>query len=397
MTYPQVNLGSVVDLQAGIGFPTRLQGKTSGKFPFAKVGDISRNGRTGKPILSTVDNYIDQTDVESLRAKIIPEGSILFAKIGEAIKQNHRVISHRSLLIDNNAMAAIPSEKIDNLYLYYFLKQVDFYRLAPATTVPALRKSDLEKIKIPLPPLAEQRRIASILDQADDLRQKRQQAIEKLDQLLQATFIDMFGDPVSNPKGWEIGSLNNYGSYKNGLNFGKGESGNQVLYIGVGDFKQLSKIDDVSKLSTIDLDELPSVDYFIKNGDLLFVRSNGNKELVGRCIAVYPNEKLVTYSGFCIRYRIEKSELTSSYLVHLFRSKSFKQTIFDGGQGANIQNINQQLLSRLQIPIPPKDLQEKWSNIVLKIEDQKLKFDQHLKMQNQLFASLQNQAFNGTL
>ncbi|MCU4563227.1 restriction endonuclease subunit S [Acinetobacter sp. WU_MDCI_Abxc222] len=397
MTYPQVNLGSVVDLQAGIGFPTRLQGKTSGKFPFAKVGDISRNGRTGKPILSTVDNYIDQTDVESLRAKIIPEGSILFAKIGEAIRQNHRVISHRSLLIDNNAMAAIPSEKIDNLYLYYFLKQVDFYRLAPATTVPALRKSDLEKIKIPLPPLAEQRRIASILDQADDLRQKRQQAIEKLDQLLQATFIDMFGDPVSNPKGWEIGSLNNYGSYKNGLNFGKGESGNQVLYIGVGDFKQLSKIDDVSKLSTIDLDELPSVDYFIKNGDLLFVRSNGNKELVGRCIAVYPNEKLVTYSGFCIRYRIEKSELTSSYLVHLFRSKSFKQTIFDGGQGANIQNINQQLLSRLQIPIPPKDLQEKWSNIVLKIEDQKLKFDQHLKMQNQLFASLQNQAFNGTL
>src|SRR5699024_3406282 len=101
---------------------------------------------------------------------------------------------------------------------------------------------NLTEANIPLPPIEKQRRIAAILDKADELRQKRQQAIEKLDQLLQATFIDMFGDPVSNPKGWEIDSLNNYGSYKNGLNFGKGESGVKVLYIGVGDFKKLSKI-----------------------------------------------------------------------------------------------------------------------------------------------------------
>lgn len=397
MSYPLVDLGSVVELQAGIGFPTRLQGKKSGEFPFAKVGDISRNGRTGNPTLKTVDNFIDQSDVESLRAKTIPTGSILFAKIGEAIRQNHRVIAHQNLLIDNNAMAAIPSEKIDNLYLYYFLKQVDFYRLAPATTVPALRKSDLQKIKIPLPPLLEQRRIASILDKADELRQKRQQAIKKLDQLLQATFIDMFGDPVSNPKGWQIGSLNTYGSYKNGLNFGKAESGFKVRYLGVGNFKNHSKIDDMTNLSFIDLNDLPSKDYFLKNGDLIFVRSNGNRELVGRCIAVYPNEELVTYSGFCIRYRIESLELDSSYLVHLFRSKSFKQTILDGGQGANIQNINQQLLSRLQIPIPPKDLQEKWGKFLECLEDQKQKLYKQLDMQNQLFSSLQNKAFSGNL
>ena len=159
MSYPLVCLGDVVKLQAGTGFPLTLQGRKSGTFPFAKVGDISRNGRTGKSLLNTVDHYIDQADVDSLRAKIIPEGSILFAKIGEAIKQNHRVIANKDMLIDNNAMAAIPSEKIDKLFLYYFLKTIDFYRLAPATTVPALRKSDLKKILIPLPSLKEQRRI----------------------------------------------------------------------------------------------------------------------------------------------------------------------------------------------------------------------------------------------
>ena len=289
---------------------------------------------------------------------------------------------------------------VDRKYLRYALNSLILKIIDQAHGGVGLKhitKGKLEEVQIPLPSLEAQRRIASILDKADELRQKRQQAIEKLDQLLQATFIEMFGDPVSNPKGWKIDSLNNYGSYKNGLNFGKGESGVKVLYLGVGDFKQLSRIDDVSKLSTIDLNELPSVDYFIKNGDLLFVRSNGNKELVGRCIAVYPNEKLVTYSGFCIKYRIEKSELTSSYLVHLFRAKSFKQTIFDGGQGANIQNINQQLLARLKIPIPPKDLQEKWSKILLSIEDQKQKLYKQLDIQNQLFSSLQNQAFSGNL
>lgn len=76
--------------------------------------------------------------------------------------------------------------------------------LAAGANINNLRNEHLDDLEILLPPLSEQRRIASILDKADELRQKRQQAIEKLDQLLQATFIDMFGDPVSNPKGWDI-------------------------------------------------------------------------------------------------------------------------------------------------------------------------------------------------
>lgn len=377
-SYPIKKLGDVADFLDSRRKPVKECDRVIGPYPY-----YGANGLQG-----WINDFLFDEDL------------ILLAEDGGHFDNPDRGVAYKisgKTWVNNHAHVIKPKEGVDLDYLCRVLENYDLTPWITGTTRGKLTKGGASEILIPLPPLAEQRRIAAILDQADQLRQKRQQAIEKLDQLLQATFIDMFGDPVSNPKGWEVGSLNNYGSYKNGLNFGKGESGNQVLYIGVGDFKQLSKIDDVSKLSTIDLDELPSADYFIKNGDLLFVRSNGNKELVGRCIAVYPDEKLVTYSGFCIRYRIERSELTSAYLVHLFRAKSFKQTIFDGGQGANIQNINQQLLSRLQIPIPPKDLQEKWSKILLSIEDQKQNLYKQLDMQNQLFSSLQNQAFNGTL
>ncbi|MCO8055515.1 restriction endonuclease subunit S [Acinetobacter towneri] len=395
MTYPQVDLGSVVDLQAGIGFPTRLQGKTSGKFPFAKVGDISRNGRTGKPILSTVDNYIDQTDVESLRAKIIPEGSILFAKIGEAIKQNHRVISHRSLLIDNNAMAAIPSEKIDNLYLYYFLKQVDFYRLAPATTVPALRKSDLEKIKIPLPPLAEQRRIASILDKADELRQKRQQAIEKLDQLLQATFIDMFGDPNTYQNRFPIKSLKQVCT-----KITDGEHGT-VERLESGKLYLMAR--NITKNMTLDITE---VSYISEEdhqriykrcspefGDLMIVCVGAT---IGK-LCLVPDMEEFSLARSVALLKPDNNSVISQYLLHLLASDYMQQKILNSRNTAAQAGLYLGKLSIIEVPVPPKELQEKWSKIALSIEDQKQKLYKQLDVQNQLFISLQNQAFSGNL
>lgn len=199
-----VPLGDIADLQAGVGFPPDLQGRTSGDYPIAKVGDISRVGRTGEAVINTADHFVDDIDLVRLRARPIPAGSVLFAKIGEAIRQNHRVIAGRELLVDNNAMAAIPTERVESRYLFHFLRTVDFYALASATTVPALRKSDLQRLPVPLPPLPEQQRIAEILDKADALRATRRAALAQLDTLTQSIFLDMFGDPATNPKGWPV-------------------------------------------------------------------------------------------------------------------------------------------------------------------------------------------------
>ncbi|MCB0494482.1 MAG: restriction endonuclease subunit S, partial [Cyclobacteriaceae bacterium] len=159
-----------------------------------------------------------------------------------------------------------------------------------------LTKTDFLNLEIPFPPLDDQIRIAHLLSKVEGLISQRKEHLQQLDDLLKSVFLAMFGDPVRNEKGWKVGSLDSYGSFKNGLNFGKGESGVTVRYLGVGDFKSKAALDDFDSLGFIELNELPAADYFLHDGDLLFVRSNGNRELVGRCMAVYPGRERATYS-----------------------------------------------------------------------------------------------------
>lgn len=365
MSWPMVKLGSVGEFKAGFGFPIEYQGKKEGDYPFAKVGDISAVVRSGHKDIFHAGNYIDKDILGNLKAKTIPKGTIVFAKIGEAIKQNFRAVTTVEMVIDNNVMGLVPNNNlVDTNYLFYFMRSLDLYQFSGATTIPALRKSMLENIQIPLPPLSEQICIAAILDKADGIRQKREQAIKLADDFLRATFLDMFGDPVENPKGWDVTSLVEYGSFKNGMNFSKGESGATLKCLGVGDFKSLATITCMDNIGEIELNILPSTDYLLNDGDLVFVRSNGNKALVGRCLTIYPGKEKVTFSGFCIRYRIENTSITPEYLNFLFRTPSMKQQMLSGGQGANIQNISQGTLSTLRIPVPPLDKQLAFARLV---------------------------------
>src|SRR5690606_9430785 len=104
-------------------------------------------------------------------------------------------------------------------YLYYLCKTFNFLKLDKSTTLPSLTKSDLLEIEIPLPPLPIQEKIAAILDKADALRRKDQELLKKYDELAQAIFIDMFGDPVKNEKGWEVKRLGEVAMLQGGYAF----------------------------------------------------------------------------------------------------------------------------------------------------------------------------------
>ena len=184
-------------------------------------------------------------------------------------------------------------------------------------------------------------------------------------------FMELFGDPVLNPYNWETKPFLETGTCKNGMNFHYDDSGVELNCLGVGDFKNFSIIDDTSVLPMVSLNEMPSAEYLLQDGDIVFVRSNGNKALVGRSVAVYPKNTPTTFSGFCIRYRKLDDAVTIPYLLRVLKSNSIRKQMM--GRGANIQNLNQQILSAIVIPIPPIDLQNQFATFVEQTD--KLKFE----------------------
>lgn len=290
-------------------------------------------------------------------------------------------------------------EKVNKDYLRYALRDAisAMLKFTRGSTMKHVNRGDFLGTKIPLPPLETQKKIAAVLEKADQLRKDCQQMEQELNSLAQSVFIDMFGDPVTNPKGWDVTYLQNHGVFKNGLNFTKDDSGTKIKYLGVGDFKSLASINGTDSLGQINVNTLPANDYLLHNGDLVFVRSNGNKALVGRCISIYPDGEALTFSGFCIRYRIEDGLIEPEYLNYMLRTSSMKKSMLEGGQGANIQNINQKILSSIAIPIPPKDEQLVFCKA---IESYRLSAEQMSKHKveiNYLFNSLMQKAFKGEL
>jgi type I restriction enzyme S subunit len=184
----------------------------------------------------------------------------------------------------------------------------------------------------------------------------------------------MFGEPTTNPMGWEAKPLGKCGTFKNGMNYTQRDSGYNVRCLGVGDFGDLYRIDSVYGISEISLSVKPAPDYLLRDGDIVFVRSNGNRELVGRSVEIFPGEEELTFSGFCIRYRNESPDLLTLYLNHTLHLPSMKAALLSDGRGANIQNVNQQALSNLLIPLPPLDLQTRFAAFAEAADKSKFEF-----------------------
>lgn len=395
MSATTVALGDVVTLQAGTGFPPALQGRSDGDFPFAKVGDISRCGRSESSVLFTADHYVDQDDLAQLRAKLVPTGSVLFAKIGEAIRQNHRVVAGRPLLIDNNAMAAIPSNQIDSRFLYHYLKTVDFYALAPATTVPALRKSELEGVRVPSFHIEEQRRIAAILDQAETLRTQRRTALALLDSLTQSLFLDMFGDPVVNPKGWPFTRLDQLVRRDDSINYGVVQPGD-ALDEGV----PLVRVGDVVD-GNFDPAALKRIDATIEQG---YKRSRlRGDEILVTCVGSIGVVALVEPSmkGFNIARavsRIPVSEQENRVFLASYLRTDYVQRYFTSELRTVSQpTLNIKQICETRVIQPPLDLQQTFATRIAAIEALKATHRRALAALDALFASLQQRAFAGQL
>jgi type I restriction enzyme S subunit len=361
----------------------------------------SKNVKADRFILKGY-NHVSEKDFRELTKHNKPEKEdILYTRVGSFGEAAVIDFDFDIAIFVSLTLIKPKKDKVVSRYLMYYLNSPKIKQLANNSTsgigVQNLNVGTVRKFPISLPPLDQQKKIAAILDAADAYRQKTKALITKYEELTQSLFLDMFGDPVANLKGYKVISLVDYGSFKNGLNFSRNEEGVTIKYLGVGNFKSLYKIDDLDTLSNIELNSFPSEGYLLKNGDLVFVRSNGNKALVGRCVEVTSGDTKVTFSGFCIRYRVSSSKINPSYLAQLFRNKSFKALMLQGGRGANIQNINQQILASIKIPLPSIALQNQFIDRVQAIEAQKAQAQASLVQAEDLFNSLLQKAFKGEL
>ncbi len=219
--------------------------------------------------------------------------------------------------------------------------------------------------------------VSNILWAMERVKNAYRELIFRTDELVKSQFIEMFGDPVDNPMRWDTRPLLMMGTCKNGMNFHSNDSGVEMNCLGVGDFKDFDLIADTHDLPMVSLNEMPSEEYFLKDGDIVFVRSNGNKTMVGRSVMVFPNDNPTVFSGFCIRYRHDDDSVIASYLLRVLKTESVRKQMY--GRGANIQNLNQKTLAAINIPVPPMELQKEYVAFVEQSDKSKFAARQALK------------------
>jgi len=277
---------------------------------------------------------------------------------------------------------------------HYFFSpsyRTEISRLSEGANINNIKAADLDNLKIPLPSESIQNKIAKRLDKCVKIINNQKKALEKYDILIKSRFIEMFGDkPVESGK-WKVEKLGNLGLCKNGMNFSYEDNGFEINCLGVGDFKDNAVISNCEKLPVISLNEKPSEEYLLKDNDIVFVRSNGNKELVGRSVLVHPRV-LTTFSGFCIRFRLSTDSINHLFLLQFLKMPNTRKNM--AGRGANIQNLNQQILSNLDIPVPPIELQNDFAAFVQQIDKSKFAVQKSLEKTETLYKSLMQEYFD---
>jgi len=352
----------------------------------------SKNLVDGKIDFSTC-TFISKEDHNAIsKRSAVDEGDILYAMIG-TIGNPVVVEKSQEFSIKNVALFKFNNENVFNKYILHFLNSTlavqQFNSHSRGGTQQFVSLGNIRDLQIPLPPLIEQKRIAAILDKADSLRRKNQQAIQLADQFLRAVFLDMFGDPVSNPKGWEVENFGNVGILDRGKS--KHRPRNDPVLLG-GEHPLIQTGDVANSNGYIKKFSSTYSDIGLKqsrkwsSGTLcITIAANIAKTGILTFDACFPDSVV----GF-----LPNDKVTVEYIQYWLR---FLQSTLEASAPESAQkNINLEILRNLNLPVPNKFIQEQFSAIVNKV----LKVENYLNeanMTTHLFNSLSQKAFAGEL
>lgn len=386
------SVDEVGDISSGFGFPDRFQGNVTGELPFAKVRDISQAYQRNGGILSGASNYISRANLTALKAKTVPVGSIAFAKIGEALKLNRRVLLDVEAVLDNNCMAVTPHQGlVEPKFLYRFLTTLDFAPFSVATTVPSIRKGDVGSIRLPLPPLAEQKRIVAKLDALSAKSARARSELARIETLVshykQAVLTKAFsgdltsadhfkagdGGAVTHPLHWKQMQLGDLADIKSGVTLGKKRRPDEQLlrlpYLRVANVQRGWL--DLREMKTIEVTANEAEALFLREGDVL-MNEGGDRDKLGRGWVWEGQIENCIHQNHVFRVRMKPGTLPPRF-VSYYANEFGQQHFFDEGkQTTNLASISKSKLSAMQVPVPP--LQEA-NEIIRRIESAFAKID----------------------
>lgn len=289
------------------------------------------------------------------------------------------------------------AERIELRYLYWCLARARLGSRAITTSIPGLNREELYRTKIRLPPLAEQRRIAAVLDKADGIRRKRREGLRLLDEFLRSAFLEMFGDPVRNEKGWEVVKLGDYLVTKPAIGTIKpANQDGEYRLIRVGELGEHEVAQDRCGRVTVSSDDLTR--FGAREGDLLLARAIGSQNHLGKASVLQALSDRVVFDSHVMRLRFDPSRLRASYFWQFLQSSGGRRLFLKHGGRTAVQfNINASQVSDVRFPVPPIAEQERFLALGARARVAQLKHHDALRSSDALFDSLAQRAFRGEL
>ena len=381
--WQRTTLGEICNMRAGVVFPRMLQGKRSGKYPFAKVSDM--NLPENAICIWDANNYVDEVDLPRLKGQPFPAGCTVFAKIGEGLKQNRLRFLVGPTIIDNNMMGAMPiTERVDPRFFFYALSQFDFGKMAEGTALPYLTVEVLSKLSLQLPTLSNQRAIAHILGTLDDKIELNRQMNDTLEAIARAIFKSWFVDfdpvrakmegrmpagidaatailfpsafqdsPLGKiPKGWEVGTLGEIAENVR-QSVKASEINSNECYIGLEHMPRRSIA--LSEWQTAD--GLGSNKYRFRKGEILF----------GKLRPYFHKVGVAPLDGVCSTDILVIQPIDSEWfgiVLGVVSSDEFIAYTNAYSAGTRMPRTNWKDMSKYEIALPQVDVAQKYTEFI---------------------------------
>lgn len=371
-------LGDICEIQSG-GTPARSNSSywDGGTIPWVKISDIRSK------CLQNTEEFITENGLQNSSAKIFPKGTILysiFATLGETCILDIDATTNQAI-----AGLTIKNDNVYREYLYYYLVSLksEINSLGRGVAQNNINMSILRNLSVPLPPLEEQRKIAAVLDKVSDLIAKHRQQLDKLDELVKSRFIEMFGDPMTNPYNLPkviLGSVLTIepqnGLYKPQFDYVSDGTGVPILRI---DSFYEGKVSNLSSLKRLICSEIELKRYSLYENDIVINRVN-SIEYLGKCGLIQGLVENTVFESNMMRLHVDEHKFHPVYITKLLCSEFIYQQILRRAKKAvNQASINQKDVQSFVVYMPPIEQQDQFAAFVKQTDKSKLAIQKSLK------------------